>query len=394
MTKELARAAILLLVLAGAAWTHVSARKRQGLSWKLYGRRLLLGRERQGNVPQYDFLRAVTTILVLLYHSAAMANGALAATAPVTGWLLSAIIILSYSCNMLFVALSGALILPWREESAGRFFVRRFSRIVIPFVLYYLFYLRRTGGLTLSSASILSGLRTIVAGPDSWTPHFWLIYTILGLYLAVPFLRYTLKNMPKRALTGTGLLILAGFSAKTLFAFLGIAPGADSFLFGWTGVFLAGYLAVQPVSGQTERRIRQAGAVSAVILVFLSRFRPDLRSLLAFQSPFMLLLVCALLRAVRRRTRRNGILVRLVSRYSYSILLIHWYIMFIWGEGTLGLTPFIWGEEMILAGIAAQVAVSLGLSLVFALVFDQTVVIAVQAVWDRLWERSRFDVLS
>lgn len=388
------KAAILVIVLEGVFRVHEKARRQQGLSWRAYAKELLLGRDAEGRAPQYDFLRALTTVLVLLYHSAAMANGELASLQPVTRWVLPVVIMLSYSCNMLFVALSGALVLPWREEPAGRFFVRRFSRIVIPLVLYYLFYLRCTGGLVLSPASLLAAARTIVSGPDGWTPHFWLIYTIMGLYVAVPFLRYALKNMPEAALRGTGILILAGASAKTLCAFLRIEWGTDSFLFGWVGVFLLGYLATQPMEAGQERILMLAGGASAVILAGLSWLRPELGSQLAFESPFMMLFVCAVLRAVRRRGRKNGILVRLVSRYSYSILLIHWYMMFIWGEGTLGLTPFVWGPEWILAGIALQVTVSLGLSLIFAVVYDQTVVILVQSLWNRLCARFHIGILS
>lgn len=384
MGKAVLKIIILILLLEGVFRAHERARKRQGLSWNAYGRQLLLGPRTEGRVPQYDFLRALTTFLVLLYHSAAMAQGKLHGDFAAAGRFLSAVVILSYSCNMLFVALSGALILPWREKSLGRFYVRRFSRVVIPLVLYYLFYLRYTGELRLSAASFLSAARTIVTGPNQWTPHFWLIYTIIGLYLAAPFLRYALKQMPGRVLEGTGLLILAGASVKTLFAFLHMEWGPDCFLFGWTGVLVMGYLAVQPMAKRRERMLQAAGVVSAVILVILYQYWPELGSRLAFESPFMMLFAGAVMRTVLRRRRENGLLVRLISRYSYSILLIHWYIMFIWGEGTLGLNPFLWGESLVLAGIAVQAAVSLGLSLLFAVVFDQTIVYLAQSWWDRL----------
>ncbi len=384
MKKEIAKAAVLLLVIAGAAWCHQRARKQQGLSWREYGGRMLIGREGKGHVPQYDFLRALTTLLVLLYHSAAMAQGKMNGELSVSGGILSAVVILSYSCNMLFVALSGALVLPWREESAARFYARRFSRVVIPLILYYLFYLRCTGGLVLSPASFLAAARTIVRGPDNWTPHFWLIYTILGLYLSAPFLRYALKHMPEQALKGTGVLILAGASVKTLCTFFYIEWGLNSFLFDWTGVFVLGYLAARPMERRQEKLLQAAGAVSAAVLVLLFWFWPQFGPQLAFESPFMMLFVWAVMRSVGRRRRKNGIAVRLVSRYSYSILLIHWYIMFIWGEGTLGLTPFLWGEEQVLAGILWQVSVSLGLSLSFAVVFDQTAVILARSLWESL----------
>lgn len=381
MMKTAVKAAFWLLVLAGAAGFHERARRRRGLSWKDYGKRQLLGPEGGGRVPAYDFLRALTACLVLLYHSAAMANGKLEGGSVLNAVILPAVVILSYSCNMLFVVLSGALILPWKEESFGQFYARRFSRVAIPLVLYYLFYLRRTGGLVLSPASLWAAAGTILRGPDSWTPHFWLAYTILGLYLAAPFLRYALKQMPEKALKGTGLLILGGASVKTMLAFLGWKAGVDSFLFGWAGVFVLGYLAVQPFMDKEERRLRAAGIASAVILTALFYWRPQMGAQLAFESPFMMLFACALLRAARRRRRENGVLVRILSRYSYSVLLIHWYVMFIWGEGTLGLTPFLWGEEMALAGILVQAAVSLAFSLLFAIAFDQAVAAPVQSLF-------------
>ena len=89
MKKEIAKAAVLLLVIAGAAWCHQRARKQQGLSWREYGGWMLIGREGKGHVPQYDFLRALTTLLVLLYHSAAMAQGKMNGELSVSGGILS-----------------------------------------------------------------------------------------------------------------------------------------------------------------------------------------------------------------------------------------------------------------------------------------------------------------
>ena len=47
---------------------------------------------------------------------------------------------LGLSCNLLFMMLSGALLLGGREESVLQFYSRRFVRVLIPCFAYYLLY--------------------------------------------------------------------------------------------------------------------------------------------------------------------------------------------------------------------------------------------------------------
>lgn len=86
-----------------------------------------------------------------------------------------------------------------------------------------------------------------------------------------------------------------------------------------------------------------------------------------------------------------GMAVRVIGKYGFSILLIHWYILHYVTEEWLGLYASSFG---VIGGPALAVAVTLILSLLAALVFDNTVVIAVEYVceaalkWlEKIWKR-------
>ena len=86
-----------------------------------------------------------------------------------------------------------------------------------------------------------------------------------------------------------------------------------------------------------------------------------------------------------------GMAARVIGKYGFSILLIHWYILHYVTEERLGLYASSFG---VIGGTALAMAVTLILSLLAALVFDNTVVIAVEYVceaalkWlEKIWKR-------
>ena len=81
---------------------------------------------------------------------------------------------------------------------------------------------------------------------------------------------------------------------------------------------------------------------------------------------------------------KSNAVVRLCSKYSYSIILIHWYALFVVVQGKLHITALRFG---CLGGIAASVAATFAVCLVMAFVFDNTVVIVCNVLFDRLTSR-------
>lgn len=154
-----------------------------------------------------DVLRVLACFLVVLCHAGDKYVVAADGTFH-TGWM--KLLVLTRPCVPLFILLSGVLLLPIKYET-GQFFKRRFSRILIPFlvwsILYVFFPLPETpvfGG----PANVFTDKMNIYAYnlmmiPMNFTKsnvHFWFIYTIIGLYLFMPIISPWIKSAGKKEL--------------------------------------------------------------------------------------------------------------------------------------------------------------------------------------------------
>ncbi len=130
--------------------------------------------------PWLDAVRVLACLLVIVIHSPLIRNG------QGSFWL-SAFNYLASPCIGLFFMISGATLLPIRVST--RLFLRsRFGRIVPPLVTWSILYL----GVAVLYAetspgnALAAALRIPLAavGNDA----FWFLYSLLGLYLFLPFL--------------------------------------------------------------------------------------------------------------------------------------------------------------------------------------------------------------
>lgn len=102
----------------------------------------------------------------------------------------------------LFVMISGYFLLPLKMDVAA-FFKRRFTRILIPFVVWcviYAAYFMAYRGDTL--AQFLRNVAHIPVNFGVEIGHMWFIYMLLGLYMLVPVLSPWLEQCSKRQLQG------------------------------------------------------------------------------------------------------------------------------------------------------------------------------------------------
>lgn len=382
---------------------HLKEKKQAG-SLRGYGESLLGIRESGKERLEYlDQLRFLAAILVVLVHGMEGAAGKLAesqaassdSSFPALWYFLTGLSGVGLCCNLLFVMISGALLLPFRQESPGNFYRKRFGKVVIPLVLYYFFYLRRSGLFSMNPESVLSAVKTVISGPMELVPHFWLVYVLVGLYVAVPFLRYLVKELPCQMAAAMAAVVLFGTGIRCGLYLAGTGFGFDSFLFSWTGIFLFGYvLAVLP-EGKWERWMIAGGIVSAAVIFWMFCFREDGAAAAANDSPFMILTAGAVFLLFRKGEKKRRLkgkasfgrrLIQIGSRYSYSILLIHWFMLFVVAENHLHLGPDLFGGRFVLAGMMIQVLAALAFSLLFAVIFDQTAVKLALWIWEKIWE--------
>lgn len=419
MSKRIASFVLLVLI---ALVLHHRQRKNENIGLAAYGRELLgIHGQKPGRKQYLDFLRFLAVVLVIVVHTmnpagvelmeaeeAMLAAPALPTQAELNLlWLLRNIVkgiaAMALSCNLLFIMISGALLLPCREEPPGEFYLKRFSRVLIPLVGYYLYYLLISDSLFFYPASIWEAVKTIISGPNGYVPHFWMAYLLLGLYIAVPFQRRMLKDLPESLIKGMALMVLGGSAVKVLliFAGCGLPSNAISYapsLFGWEGIFFWGYFLTLPCCRKYDKYLLIGGGISAVIIACLFCGWANAAAVAANYSPFTILTASGIfVLFMRREEKRRGkkghpvlnAVVQVGNKYSFSILLIHWFVLFIVVEQKMGLHCLVFGTYGVFAAVMLQVVVTLGVSFGFALVFDQTVLFVMQKGWDGVVEGIR-----
>lgn len=166
-----------------------------------------LKRER---IDYLDTLRVIACFLVVLchvgdYYAASGVDGTFG-----IAW--SKLITFTRPCVPLFILLSGTLLLPLKR-APGIFLKRRFTRVVVPFLIWSVLYVF----FPLPSETIFGGPPNAFTGemniyaynlmmiPMNFTAsnvHFWFLYSIIGLYLFMPIVSPWIEKASRKELLG------------------------------------------------------------------------------------------------------------------------------------------------------------------------------------------------
>ena len=126
-----------------------------------------------------DIIRILACFMVVLMHSPIPSANA-------SGPFLSALSYFTAPCIGLFFMVSGALLLPVRTDYIT-FIRKRFSKILVPTLLWSLIYI----GLRLygseSEIDVIQSLASLPFSPQG-EGVLWFMYTLSGLYLLAPIL--------------------------------------------------------------------------------------------------------------------------------------------------------------------------------------------------------------
>ncbi|RYU91188.1 acyltransferase [Mucilaginibacter terrigena] len=102
------------------------------------------------------------------------------------------------ACVPLFVMISGYLLLPIKE-APGIFYKRRFTRLLIPFLIWSAMYAivpYLLGAVTLNQA--IKNFVTIPVNFNDNDGHLWYVYMLIGLYLFIPVLSPWIQTASKQ----------------------------------------------------------------------------------------------------------------------------------------------------------------------------------------------------
>lgn len=333
----------------------------------LYGRPI--GPDRQ---IYLDILRVFATIFVIAVHTVSLASSMVSAE-QTSHFVLEIFYYIFISCNLLFVMISGALLLSVKTETCGTFFAKRFGRVAVPLVVYYIFYVvAKEGFMWLRPAYWKVLFLRILMGPPEAAPHFWLIYTLLGLYVLTPFLRWILQHIPNEVFSGVILVIFIINALDTYAPIWGIEMSFSVIVDSYAGVFLMGYFLATKCSKRAEDLFIIGGIISFGVSCFSILRVSGFQNYIYQNAPTMMLFAAAIFLLVKRATamkKTESFVMRLICKYSFSILLIHWGILHFIVKQVLHvdvLSGGIWG------GCLLMMTLTLLLSIAGAVVVDNT----------------------
>ena len=239
----------------------------------------------------------------------------------------------------IFLMLTGSLLLGAPETADfGKFYRRRLTRILIPFlfwdVIYYIFSCISAG----EALSVRTFFDELLVQGSAY--HLWYVYTLAGIYLLLPFLSRALKDCSNRQILW--LALLAAFPGA-IRPFLNLTtPLAihlfDPLLEGYLGYVILGYwLSRIPLSRLTAWAIPVLGIGGCALGVLENYFRSSPTGLdLYFNGGYNLnhYLFAAAIFLLARSLRlpeapRLAPFLHRISGLTYTVYLAHVLVLYV-----------------------------------------------------------------
>lgn len=250
----------------------------------------------------------------------------------------------------LFVMISGYFLLPLKMDVSA-FFKRRFTRILIPFVVWCVVYAAYF--MVYRGDTVAQFLRNVAHIPVNFgveIGHMWFIYMLLGLYMLVPVLSPWLEQCSKRQLQG----YLGVWVFTTLLPFIHLwfpevlgecfwnpSPMLHYFT-GFVGYFVLGYY-IKRYGAFSARNawLMLIGGYLFTVAVYQYRLGrvtsvSDLEICWRFCGANMAVMAYAVFSLVNRikwqGTDAFGRWISQVSSLSYAIYFVHLILVFTWRD--------------------------------------------------------------
>lgn len=276
---------------------------------------------------RFDIMRVLACMMIVGIHAPLPSGHA-------DGLFLAALSYLTVPGLCLFFVISGALLLPVRTDTRT-FLRKRLGRVITPTLVFTGVYcaLNHLSGQAIT-------WRCLFSLPFSPQGHgiLWFMYTLVGLYLAAPILSRWLVTAGKREVEFYLLLWGVTLCYPLLRRVVDINESTTGILYyfsGFIGYFVLGYYLKQYPSSVTWQKltIPLMLAVAAPVVCKLVHAKVDFYDLFWHLSVFVAILCCCMYVTVchiKLSGHRIRGLVRLTSRLSFGIYLIHIAVMRWW----------------------------------------------------------------
>ena len=181
-----------------------------------------------------------------------------------------------------------------------------------------------------------------------------------------------LKNMKDSQI---GILIIIMILIRAINIYLpaiGLNIGFNSFIFdGWILYFLLGYFLTTDYAKKNKEYIYILGVCSAIITIVIIRFIPSFTTNIFDLSPTMIFIVSAVfMYFINRKVTHNKVIFT-ISKYSYSIYLIHALVLSNIVNGKLNISALTINPVI---GLFLTVGITLILSIIIVLIVDNSII--------------------
>lgn len=296
----------------------------------------------QTSIQYFDTLRAIATMAVIVIHiSSPLLN--MTWTKDMHLWWIGNVVDSSVRFAVpLFLMLSGATMLG-KNYQVLDFYKRRFMRVLLPFLFWLLIYAVYRW-VMLKPLSRPEGFHDIVQWAttlfltEGISKHFWYIYMIVFIYLALPLLAALLRNINQQVLFLLVVcwVVMAFFSKSIAFNAYNWTGDYGSKFLGYAthgGYLLLGYFLAKTAVFNSQKRLISllvffaTIAISSLVAYFMSIKTGKLNlSIYSYLSINTIIQSAAVFLIFRDFTVSNKFLNRIqstISNYSYGIYLVH-----------------------------------------------------------------------
>lgn len=279
-----------------------------------------------------SYLRVIATVFVVLIHaSTGFLNPfeALSFNWNYANWINAA----TRCAVPIFVALSGALLLP-KEENTVDFYKKRFPKLLYPFafwtIVYLIYYFYRYTHFSVLPVSQILKIASdrILHGANA---HLWYLYMIVGLYLTIPFLRKIIKQASIKEIE-----IFLIFWFLSMFVsykmFRNYVPNIDlTFFSGYVGYLVLGYyLSIKSI--RLPKLLPYLGYIIVILFTGymtwyssnkVHKFDPTFYNYLFFNTALATAFLFLAIKNTFVTKHSMPRWINTIDKYSFSIYLIH-----------------------------------------------------------------------
>ena len=192
---------------------------------------------KKDRIAYLDVIRVFAILLVIGMHSPIPYENA-------NGYVYSFMTLLCTPCNALFFMVSGALLLPMKDESWKEFMEKRLPKVFFPVLFWSIITLivQYFQGVK-SMSEVITDFCLLPFYPHA-NYNYWFVYVIIGLYLLTPIISPFIKNN----ISNIGYMLFLWFVTLILLllsCFNLKLPKTYNNMFyyfgGWAGYYVLGY---------------------------------------------------------------------------------------------------------------------------------------------------------